>query len=308
MKNTKKIISLMLAASMAISAAGCSFGAKKEVKAATDDFMEVLLDMDMEEMEEVMKDPDDLIDDYSAEGFTRDVMLMILSNAEYTQDKVTVKKDKATVTVELSLPDYEALEDENFTDTDEIEDFIEDLDKTTYELELELVNKKDSWLVDNSDDVIDFYDEISECCSDLLSVGQFTYDDVYDALNRIDHDLAEEFEENIDTDYRGISHTVFYYHGAVLCLYEYNDADDAIDQYEDIYDKFEDAAEDGDLDWYYTDVFILVEGDIDGDYGYFAVFSYGSNLLIVGTEEEEHKDDVDEILDELGFPKPSSFI
>ena len=87
-------------------------------------------------------------------------MLLERATVEYSSNS---KKDgKITVVYTITVPDYDAVLDEEPEDIDEYEDLLDETEDTiSIEVSLVFVEKKDEWLVDNYDDFVeDLYDEL----------------------------------------------------------------------------------------------------------------------------------------------------
>lgn len=108
---------------------------------------------------------------------------------------------------------------------------------------------------------------------------------------------------------------------AFISVTFYEDADDAAEAFEDIYDDFSDDFDDGLFDGSHkmkssdTNGYIIFDGTGNDDdaerfsedeYAYGGIFFADNMVVIVGTDKDKDsaREDVDEVLSALGFPKP----
>jgi len=139
-----------------------------------------------------------------------------------------------------------------------------------------------------------------------------------DALDMDDDDIREY--KNSSVDGNETKHEVYANDGK--CRYafiEFDDADDAVDYFEEVYDEFEDTLKDDDFDGSYKKAYnenaqtgyILLNGDSDNDdfmdgkvYG--GVFLKENTIVIVMANSQKSSDmeDIDAMLSAIGYPKP----
>ncbi len=146
---------------MVLPLAACSKTNKKDkaVIDAADTFAEALLSCDSEEVADLSDDADtDVLDDYMTFSSSKeDVCDAIIEGIEFKVDKKSVDRDdkKASVKVTFTMPDYEAVaDDEDYEDEDDIIDLLEEADTIDIEVTVKFkLNKDDEWVVTNAEDV-----------------------------------------------------------------------------------------------------------------------------------------------------------
>ena len=139
-----------------------------------------------------------------------------------------------------------------------------------------------------------------------------------DAVNLDDDDIREY--KNSTVDGNDTKHEIYATDGKCAYMFiEFDDADDAVDYFEDVYDEFEDTVKDDDFDGSYKKAYsessqtgyILVNGDSDNDdfmdgkcYG--GIFLKENTIVVVMANSQKSSDieDIDAVLDAIGYPKP----
>ncbi|MCQ2516047.1 MAG: hypothetical protein MJ094_04210 [Saccharofermentans sp.] len=159
----KRLVALMLTASMAFSMTACGNSkTKDEVLDVAEDYMDELVSRELSSGDNVAL-----------------IQAALLEQVEYEIDEDSFeynsKKGKASVDVIITYVDGEDIcEDGDFNvDLETLIDAIEDADTedTTWTLELKL-DKHDKWVVDNDSDIEDLLDEI-------LTIGRFDPDEAW---------------------------------------------------------------------------------------------------------------------------------
>lgn len=161
MKKLTKTFASIIAISMVLPLAACSKTNKKDkaVIDAADTFAEALLSCDSEEVADLSDDADtDVLDDYMTFSSSKeDVCDAIIEGIEFKVDKKSVDRDdkKASVKVTFTMPDYEAVaDDEDYENEDDIIDLLEEADTIDIEVTVKFkLNKDDEWVVTNAEDV-----------------------------------------------------------------------------------------------------------------------------------------------------------
>lgn len=159
---------------------------------------------------------------------------------------------------------------------------------------------------------------IAGCASFNLITHKEFKSALEDALKLDDEDYTEY--KNSTVNGNDTKHEVY----AVddKCRYafiEFDEVEDAVDYFEDIYDEFEDTVNDKDFDGTYKKMYsesgatgyILVDGDSDNDdfmdgkcYG--GIFLKENTIVIVMANSNKSSDmeDIDAMLSAIGYPKP----
>ena len=319
----KKILAILLTASLLSSVTGCS-GNKKQILEAVDNYAKALLEADVGDIADLMADGDEFEesfesfqDRYNGKEDLEDVYAFILENTTYKIDTKSVEiKDKiATVSITFTMVDYMDVYD-NLDDDPDAEDFLEELEDNTdntmeidQKIELKLV--KDEWKI--VDDDFENVSEIYEFYGDITSLGlggitfitsdEFT-DAVIAAAGADVHILSEDHYEFMAYTYGGTSLEIVYM--------IYDDEEDAIEEYEDICDDFRDLVDDGDFegDYYFDTDYLTVDGTIND--GGLLYSMYGGIYCVDGTivyafardYNSGEKDMAETFLQEIGYPMP----
>lgn len=121
----------------------------------------------------------------------------------------------------------------------------------------------------------------------------------------------------LDYDTEEADNTYYYEGDYFIDYYKYNDADDAKDRFEEIYELYNNARSNNDLDGTYSAVsmgsygYILLDCDSD-DPSFSEGYNYGGiywteDVLIICIFQDDSssgKSNIDGILDEIGYPHP----
>lgn len=127
----------------------------------------------------------------------------------------------------------------------------------------------------------------------------------------IDDDEYYDWEEDDNEN-------IWYYDSNIIVdFYIYEDEDDAYDYFEDQYDEYEDMMDDKDFSGkskaVFTDTYgyILLDGEADTknwlDDDYYGGIYYAGDMVVrifTTSTKDAKKETVDELLSELGLPKP----
>lgn len=322
MKKTKAI-SVLLVASMAMSMTGCS-GAKKKVIEAADEYAKAILSADAGDIADLMKDDDEaeavlenFFDRYSSSEDLNDVYEFILENTTYKIDKksVEVKDKKASATIVFTMIDYMDVYDELDDDSADAEDFMDALEEgkeNTCEVELDVEFKlvKDDWKIIDKDnegllEFYEFYTEIAELgLAGVPYISSSTFEDKIMNSIGIDSDDISRYE--------GSYYDVSYYYSDdyQFMYYEYDDADDAQDIFEDAYEELLDEIDGGDMtgSYYYdgTSGYVVFDGECYGVYMHGGFFIRDNILIEVYTNDDGSNEvtTIDSFLNSIGFPGP----
>lgn len=157
----KKVASLTLVASMALSLFGCSIFSKKPVLAAAKEVAENIADFDADKLldlstlskssdkaEELQQGLNGEYLDENTRKFCMAVRKTI--NYEILEDTFTAKGNEASVDIEFRMADYKSLLEDDYKDIDELVKAVNDCYdtiKVTYEARF--VKEDGEWLLDN---------------------------------------------------------------------------------------------------------------------------------------------------------------
>ncbi len=144
-------------------------------------------------------------------------------------------------------------------------------------------------------------------------------------------DFKNAIEEVIDEDdYSDLGDNIYYYgDNMFIDFYEFEDADDATDTWEDILDSYNDMTDDKKFDGSRRLVntsnygYILLDGECDDknflsdlsnvyflqsgrSYYYGGIFFVDDEIIVVMTTKDKdgNREDIDTILAAMGYPKP----
>lgn len=189
-RNVKKVVSVVVASSLALSLAACSGGKDKEaVVDAADSFASNLVKMDAKKIFGAtnIEDEDDQADLEELFTYDDDVRSAIADALSYEIDEDSVevsKKDgEASVDVKFIMPDFEAVfDDTEASDESELIDELEDADTTEVKVTIEFELDDEDWVVVNADKVINsvfgtIYDAEIPSFVDLSNVSYIWYHD-----------------------------------------------------------------------------------------------------------------------------------
>ena len=329
MKKTKAV-SVLLIASLMMSMTGCS-GAKKQVIAAADEYAKAILAADAGDIADLMKDSDEaeealeqFFGRYTSNEDIAEVYDFILENTTYKIDKksVEVKDKKASATIVFTMIDYMDVYDELDDDDADAEDFLdalEDATDNTCEVDLKVSFKlnKDEWLVDDKDneDLMEFYElytDIAELgLGGLAKISASDFEEVLLGCSDLDEDDIDSYDGSM------YSYVTYYYDDYCIICYEFEDADEAHDYFDDTYEDYLDMIDDGDFEGnhsaYIDDTcgYILMDGetftyDFYDDDVYGGIYQTDNvYVIIITTSHDQSKENtIDQILNAIGYPKP----
>lgn len=183
MKVMKKIVALLVVASMMMAMTACN-GAKKAVQEATDAFMTAVIELDFDEMADLVINEDEQ-QDFMEQFYTyedNEYMEMLFEAAEFKVSEIEVdsKGGEAEVSYIITLPDAEAIADEEPEDEDEFADVLAEVETTEIEVQLELEEDDEEWFVVNPEDLYeDLFVEVGEYCRNFGESEYIQYLDYY---------------------------------------------------------------------------------------------------------------------------------
>lgn len=281
----KKIVAVLLTASMVMALAACNDeGSKKssgidekEVIAIAENYASAVTSMKSKSISKLCGDDDsweDLFDEIAnsseVDGDTKEAHQAILSTLtfEVDEDSVSTKKNSATVDVTFSVKNYEKLDADDYDDIDEYIDDLEDLKKTLdITVELEIENDDDSLYIANCKDVLediyvwedlevefDYYEPVETTEEPDVTTTEETTKETTEATtttaNEVSSDYADAVEDIMFWSAGNSYSTGFEYENVVLI-----ECDILIKEgYEDL-----DWENDVIVEMYYEDEFIFSE-------------------------------------------------
>lgn len=171
MKNSRKVLSAILSMAMVASLASCSLFDKagEECQAVGDEFIETALSFDdVEDLADFVIEDDEDFEDWDVPNLDADEECVseILAASSFEADKKSIdcstKDEEGTITYIVTMPDYDAIMDEDPEDADEFIDMIEDCeDVIEVEVTLEFELEDEEWRVSNVEDALtDLYDDL----------------------------------------------------------------------------------------------------------------------------------------------------
>ena len=224
--NRVKFLSLLLVtAAAAGTVSGCSVGRDKEALRFSEKYLMDVLDVDLFEMREKLKDEDG-IKDYEAKFRDVQVLTKIFGDCEYEQTEYKREGKEITVGYTLYIPDFEEFEDEEYDSFEELIESIRDLDETEYEIEFTLVQKGSKWYIEDAKSALDLYEDIVKSISKAEIDYDFGYEAALEVVSRYCPDLAAELMNTSgETDNQGMTYEVNV-DGIQIIVDEFNDEDD----------------------------------------------------------------------------------
>lgn len=185
----KKVMSLLMTLVLVVNTCGCVLNSK--VISFGDEFMGYCLNMKFSKMKNVAEDYE-VFDKYADD----ELLAAILGRGEYKADKKSLNESdkKASVTYEITLPDYEeVIDDGDYEDLDEFIDNLDDAGKTSIKIKVDFKKKNDKWLVINCEDIAeDLFDEILD---NDFGLGALS------GLRAISKSELEDYASSIGADY-----------------------------------------------------------------------------------------------------------
>ncbi len=171
MKNSRKVLSAVLSLAMIASLASCSLFDKagEECQAVGDEFIETALSLeDVEDLADfVIEDDEDFVDwDVPDLDADEECVSEVLAASSFEVDKKSIdcstKDEEGSITYIVTMPDYDAILDEDPEDADDFIDMLEDCeDVIEVEVTLEFELEDEEWRVSNvSDALTDLYDDL----------------------------------------------------------------------------------------------------------------------------------------------------
>lgn len=135
--------------------------------------------------------------------------------------------------------------------------------------------------------------------------------------------LEESFDIDDDdyTDYKGSDYDNVWYveHDYYVEYYQFDDEDDAMDMFDEFYDRYEDMVDDKDFKGRHRSVvndkkaygYILLKGESDDD-DFFDGDIYGGIywvddtiiIVLVSSDKDKYVDNITAMIRALGYPKP----
>lgn len=251
--NRVKFLSLLLVtAAAAGTVSGCSVGRDKEALRFSEKYLMDVLDVDLFEMREKLKDEDGIMD-YEAKIRDVQVLTKLLGDCEYEQTEYKREGKEITVGYTLYIPDFEEFEDEEYDSFEEFIESIRDLDETEYEIEFTLVQKRGKWYIEDAKSTLDLYEDIVKSMSKAEIDYDFGYDIAVEVAGRYCPDVAAELMNTSgDTDGEGTTYEVNV-DGIQIIVDEFYDEEDCYTLFSDLVEIWCDyTASENDTFYYFN--------------------------------------------------------
>ncbi len=155
----KKILAILLTASLLSSVTGCS-NKKKEVIETATEYAEAVISGDIDDIADFLEDGDDLeefMEAYEVNSNRQDIVDAIYDSMSFEIDEksVKIKDSKATLDVTYTLVDYMCVY-EDLDDEDGLEEYLdaledEDEETITIDQTIELEQDGGEWIVIDDD-------------------------------------------------------------------------------------------------------------------------------------------------------------
>lgn len=154
---------------------------------------------------------------------------------------------------------------------------------------------------------------IAGCAKKIEPVKKKDFKDALEEVFDIDEDDYSDYDWD---DYTNI---YYYDHDYRVEMYQFDDEDDALEMFEDLYDEYEDMIEDKEFKGKKKGVFnekagygyILLNGESESDefydddiYGGFYWSGDTIIVVIVLSDKDKYTDNIDAMIRALGYPKP----
>ena len=174
MKRFKKMIALLMAMSMLLSAAALTScdalssgsGSNKKdrdkdkdsdddedaVTEVVEDYLDALSDLSTKKMSKLVEEGESAIAENALSEEQGAVVEEILGNWEYEIGDVDIDDDEATVSVTITYADVYSIDGYDEMDLDDLLDEIEDADTEEYEIDIDLLMDDDEWLIASKSD------------------------------------------------------------------------------------------------------------------------------------------------------------
>ena len=322
----KRIISLVLIASMILPLCGCDSD-NENVLDAAEEYAEAVISLDADGIAELMEDEDEAAEELSRiedacsnKPALEDAFDAVAESMTYEIDDKSVtssKKNKeASVDIVFTLVDYEAVHEDVADDDGDLEDYIDALEDADDTIEVKVTVKfvlvKDKWLVKDKNfkslnKVYGFIDDISGYKWGLFEIpSEEAFTEAVCAVFGADGD-------DID-DYDGMDWVELSYYRDTLAVtrQQYYDPEEAEDMFDEAYNDLESwfGIDMDDCEYYYDEdeggyiFFNDTYMEIAGETIYGGIYFKDDSFLVIMAYDDDDYDDVDEFLDMLGMPIP----
>ena len=302
----KKILAILLTASLLSSVTGCS-NKKKEVIETATEYAEAVISGDIDDIADFLEDGDDLeefMEAYEVNSRRQDIVDAIYDSMSFEIDEksVKIKDSKATVDVTYTLVDYMCVY-EDLDDEDGLEEYLDELEgedeeTITIDQTIELEQDDGEWIVidddfENMEDFLSFYEDITELSwgsSGTVSQEEFntTLEEVF-GIDSMDYSSSTGSSYAI-TSYFGDDYWIEYFYYA-----EEESITELFQCYQDAYDSLNGTVlYDGE-----DNITILFNGS--DHYG--GIYLRGNSMMIIMTYDRSSSE-IDDMLDMLGLTKP----
>ena len=153
----KKILSVILIASVVFPAAGCS---KILANIAARDASEYLNDA----LESFYNDPVNGLEDYDSEFAVPDLLEESLNfavdrvgDSSYELGEASVNKDRTTIKIPVTFSNVLVVEDVPMGTAEEVADYLDDCDTDDFEITFVLKSKKNGWVIEDMSELNDIF-------------------------------------------------------------------------------------------------------------------------------------------------------
>lgn len=173
MKKSKLLVTTVLALAMIGGSVGCAKKDKNadEIYSTATEYTEALINRDtktINSLSEYDRDEEDELEAYveNIVSFSKcgenskSVYKTILDETTYSASKknIEIDDDKATISVTITMPDYEDVAEEEYTDVDTIISEIKKADKIEKTIKIKFErNRRDVWIITNTDSVVESF-------------------------------------------------------------------------------------------------------------------------------------------------------
>ena len=154
---------------------------------------------------------------------------------------------------------------------------------------------------------------IAGCAKKIEPVKKNDFKDALEEVFDIDDDDYSDYDFDDCTNIYYVDHDYY------IEMYQFDDEDDALEMFEDLYDDFEDMVEDKEFKGKKKGVFnekqgygyILVNGESESDdffdddiYGGFYWSGDTLIIVVVFSDKDKYTENIDAMIRALGYPKP----
>ena len=230
MKNGKFLSLLLIASVAASSLTGCSLGKNKEALSFSEKYLEDVLNVDLEEIRDKLKDEEGVMD-YEDHVKDLTVLTTMFGDCEYEQTEYKRNGDEIDIGYTLYIPDFEEVEGEEYDSFEDLLDAVSGLDEKEYEIEFTLVQKKDKWLIKDAESTLELYEDILESISKADIDYTLGYEGTLEILREYYPDFATEFENTEISRYSTGASYDLSYGGIQVVVEEYDRTDAAFNQF-----------------------------------------------------------------------------